>query len=200
MDLFLMDLILKGKVSEDARILDVGCGEGRNGIFFIRNGYEYRGWDSDASKLKLLEYLVQTLDNHSAAFQHVDILSANTAEKFDVIICSRVLHFSDSIDDFFKKWQKLVSLLNNGGIIYLSMDSAMDNTLANPIGGGKFEFPDTKIRFALTSDLYKEMKKGFEEIEPLRTLAHHNERAQSFVLLRKGSPGSGLTLRDHRGV
>ncbi|MEQ6168299.1 class I SAM-dependent methyltransferase [Ekhidna sp. MALMAid0563] len=185
MDLFLMDLILKGRVSVDARILDVGCGEGRNGIFFIRNGYGYQGWDSDASKLKLLEYLVHTLDHHKSSFYQVDLLAANTAEKFDLIICSRVLHFSDSIDDFHKKWQKLASLLNNGGIIYLSMDSAIDNTLASPIGGGKFEFPDTKIRVALTNDLYREMKKGFEEIEPLRTLAHHNERAQSFVVLRK---------------
>lgn len=187
MDLFLMDLILKGKVPEDARTLDVGCGEGRNGIFFIRNGYEYHGWDTDGSKLKLLEYLVQSLDHHKANFQEVDLLSANSAEPFDFIICSRVLHFSESIEDFGRKWQKLVSLLNSGGIIYISMDSAVDNTLSKSLGGGKFEFPDSKVRFALTNDLYVQMKKGFEEIEPLRTLAHHNERAQSFMLLRKVS-------------
>ena len=188
MDLFLMDLILKGKVPSDARVLDVGCGEGRNGIYFIKNGFEYHGWDSDDSKLKLLEYLVQSLNSHKASFQEVDLLSANPSEAFDFIICSRVLHFADSIDDFLTMWQKLVSFLASNGIIYLSMDSAIDNSLAWPIENGKWEFPDTKVRFALTTDLYEEMKKGFEEIEPLRTLAHHNERAQSFVLLRKVSP------------
>ena len=185
MDLFLMDLILKGKVPEDARVLDIGCGEGRNGIYFIRNGYVYHGWDNDPSRLKLLEYLAQTLESHRATFKETDLRTADTSQTFDFIICSRMLHFADSIEDFQLMWQKLNSILAPGGVVYISMDSAVDNTLAKPLGEGKFEFPDTKIRFALTNTLYEEMKKGLEEIEPLRTLVHHNERAQSFLVLRK---------------
>lgn len=180
-----MDLILKGKIVDDAKVLDVGCGEGRNGIFFIRNGYEYQGWDKDASKLKLLEYLTRSLRSHRASFEVQDLQSSESSETFDFIICSRVLHFASSHQEFLTMWQKLRSLLRSGGIIYASMDSAVDNTLAKSLGDGRVEFPDTKVRFALTDEGYEAIKKGFEEVEPLRTVAHHNERAQSFLVFRK---------------
>ena len=136
-----MDLILKGKVPEDARVLDIGCGEGRNGIYFIRNGYVYHGWDNDPSRLKLLEYLAQTLESHRATFKETDLRTVDTSQTFDFIICSRMLHFADSIEDFQLMWQKLNSILAPGGVVYISMDSAVDNTLAKPLGEGKFEFP-----------------------------------------------------------
>ena len=91
-DLFLMDLILKGKVP-DGKVLDVGCGDGRNGIYFIRNGYEYHGWDLDESKISMLAYLAKSLDSSQAHFKTVDLLDARTTVKFDFIVCSRVLHF-----------------------------------------------------------------------------------------------------------
>ena len=72
-----------------------------------------------------------------------------------------------------------------GGIIYVSMDSRIDNSLGTPHENGRYEFPDGAIRFSLTSAIYEEIKKGFEEVEPLKTLVHHGKRAQSFFTLRK---------------
>lgn len=183
MDLFLMDLILKGKVSKDMRVLDAGCGEGRNGIYFINAGYEFVGTDTDRSKVNLIEYLAKG-SNTSFYVENIKSL-AQRKEAFDLIICSRVLHFAESVDHFYEMWNDLTSMLNAKGIVYISMDSVIDTMMGEALDNGKYRFPDGKIRFAITSEIYNEIKKGFEEIEPLKTLVAHEKRAQSFIALRR---------------
>ncbi|WP_436514381.1 class I SAM-dependent methyltransferase [Ekhidna sp. To15] len=185
MDLFLLDLILKGHVQTGSKVLDIGCGEGRNGIYFIRQGFEYHGWDTDDSKIKLLEYLAKSIAGANVTFLTQDFRDSSTDKQFDLIICSRVLHFATSVEDFYEMWGKLSGLLKSEGVLYLCMDSMIDTDIGKPLENGEVEFPDSKIHFALTQNLYDDIKKGFEEIEPLRTLVHHNERAQSFICLKK---------------
>lgn len=185
MDLFLMDAILKGKIPEAGRILDVGCGEGRNAIYFLRNGYEYNGWDLDVSRIHLVEYLAKNLEGVNASFRVTDFRTEEVERPFDFIICSRVLHFARDEEDFNLMINAMGKLLKKSGSLYFSMDSVVGTTIAKEQSGGKWEFPDGKIRFSLTEDLYEETKKGFEEIEPLKTVIYQNERAQSFALLKK---------------
>jgi len=184
-DLFLMDAILKGQIPENGSVLDVGCGEGRNGIYFMRNGYEYLGVDTDDSKLKLLEYLASSLSNVHAKFRESSIQNFTIESQFDIALCLRVFHFARDEKDFIDMWRSTVDKLKSGGIIFVSMDSAIENTLAKSLPDGLHEFPDGKVRFCLREDLYAQIRKGFEEIEPLRTVVHHEKRAQSFFLLRK---------------
>ena len=180
MDLFLMDLILKGKVSNEIRVLDAGCGEGRNGICFINEGYEYVGVDPDRSKVNLIEYLAK---GSNTSFYVESIKSfAQRKEAFDLIICSRVLHFAESVDHFYEMWNDLTSMLNPNGIVYISMDSIIETNMGKEMENGQYRFPDGKIRFAITLEIYREIKKGFEEIESLKTLVAHQKRAQSFTI------------------
>ena len=39
-DIYLFDQLLKGRISPGMRILDAGCGSGRNLVYFLREGYE----------------------------------------------------------------------------------------------------------------------------------------------------------------
>ena len=39
-DIYLFDQILKGRVLPGMRILDAGCGTGRNVVHLLREGYE----------------------------------------------------------------------------------------------------------------------------------------------------------------
>lgn len=185
MDLFLLDFILKGKIPLNAKVLDAGCGEGRNAIYFIRNGNDFLGVDSDESKVRLAQYMGNNISTSKAKFEVGDIRQTNFGIGFDLVICSRVLHFSKDVDDFLLGWEKLVKPLKSGGLIYVSMDSVIENTLGKQEGDGHFEFPDGQVRFSLTEELYEKIKKGFDEIEPLKTLIQNKVRAQSFMLLRK---------------
>ena len=49
MDLYLIDAILKGEIPGTGSVLDLGCGAGRNAVYFLNQGFEYTGVDSDES-------------------------------------------------------------------------------------------------------------------------------------------------------
>lgn len=43
-DIYLLDQILKGRFTKEMRILDAGCGEGRNLIYFLHEGFQVLAW------------------------------------------------------------------------------------------------------------------------------------------------------------
>ena len=185
MDLFLMDFVLKGKLPDNARVLDIGCGEGRNAVYFIREGIDFVGIDNDASKISMVQYLCDQITSSKAYFEAVELASFKRSRCFNFIICSRVLHFCNSERSFFESLDHILSLLETGGILYLSMDSIIDSSMGQIRKDGTVAFPDGKIRFALNEFLYQKILKNFQEVEPLRTLIHRNARAQSFAFLQK---------------
>lgn len=184
MDLFLMDFILKGMIPEQGSVLDLGCGGGRNATYFIRGGYRYVGIDADESQIQLCNFIVQNFKDANAEFFTSKIQSLEIGKNFDMIICSRVLHFAENEEDFDSMWRSITRHLAPGGTIYIAMDSTINTTLGKQQGQGLVEFPDGKIRFALTERLYDKIKQGLLEVEPLKSVIYHGERAQSFVLLK----------------
>ena len=74
-DLFLLDLILKGRVKEGMSVLDAGCGSGRNLLYFLRQGFEVRGIDSSESEVNAANFLSRSLGRgdvcQSASIQNI---------------------------------------------------------------------------------------------------------------------------------
>jgi len=189
MDLHLMDAILKGLMPVSGSVLDLGCGAGRNAVYFLNQGYEYVGVDADDSQVQLCRFVTKDFEDNSVQFYTTSIQELDLGKRFDLIICSQVLHFAEDEADFFRMWSGLVRHLKSNGMAYVTLDSIINTSVGTSLGKkldeGLVEFPDGKIRFALTEHLFDEMKKGFEEVEPLRTLVSYNTRAQSILLLRK---------------
>ena len=125
------------------------------------------------------------MKNSRASFEVGTIQNFDTDVRYDLVICSRVMHFAATKKEFETWWDLIRSYVREGGLLYASMDSTIENTLAKKIGEDQFEFPDGMVRLALTDGLYDKMKKGFDEVEPLKTIVHHKARAQSFMLLKK---------------
>ena len=46
-DIYLFDQILRGRIAPGERIVDAGCGIGRNLVYLLREGYEVYGADAD---------------------------------------------------------------------------------------------------------------------------------------------------------
>ena len=46
-DIYLFDQLLRGRIGRGMRILDAGCGGGRNLVYLLREGYEVFGVDAD---------------------------------------------------------------------------------------------------------------------------------------------------------
>ena len=46
-DIYLLDQILKGRYDPSMKLLDAGCGEGRNLTYFLKNGYSVYAIDNN---------------------------------------------------------------------------------------------------------------------------------------------------------
>ena len=51
-DIYLFDQLLRGRLVPGTRILDVGCGSGRNLVYLLRAGYQVFGVDPDPGSIQ----------------------------------------------------------------------------------------------------------------------------------------------------
>ena len=54
-DIYLLDQIMKGRYGTGEKILDAGCGNGRNLIWFLKNDFEMYAVDKDTMSIYYLE-------------------------------------------------------------------------------------------------------------------------------------------------
>ena len=77
---------------EGQKLLDVGCGEGRDSIFFARNGYLVTGFDSSAEGVKKSLARADEL-RLSIEFFQADINEYRLQDFYDVVFSSGALHY-----------------------------------------------------------------------------------------------------------
>src|SRR6202035_5168291 len=96
-DIYLFDQLLRGRIAPGMRILDAGCGFGRNLVFFLREGYEVLGVDSDPEAVqatrRLAASLAQALPADNFRVENVEEMSF-PSDFADVVLSSAVLHFA----------------------------------------------------------------------------------------------------------
>jgi SAM-dependent methyltransferase len=108
LDIYLFDQLLKSRFVPGMRVLDAGCGAGRNLVYFLKSGYEVFGVDESGPQITQLRRMAAAVAPHLPAenfrVESVERLSADSAD-FDVVLSSAVLHFAR--DD--EQWQAMVN-------------------------------------------------------------------------------------------
>jgi SAM-dependent methyltransferase len=66
-DIYLFDQLLKGRLVPGMRVLDAGCGSGRNLVYFLRNGFEVFGVDQAPEAISEMRRLAAGLAPHLPA-------------------------------------------------------------------------------------------------------------------------------------
>src|SRR6185436_10594114 len=66
-DIYLFDQLLKGRIVPGMRVLDAGCGAGRNLVYFLRSGYEVFGVDESAPQIAQIRQMAAELAPHLPA-------------------------------------------------------------------------------------------------------------------------------------
>ncbi len=190
-DIYLLDALLKGRFSPGMRILDAGCGEGRNLHWFIRNNYDVWGCDSNPGAIRMLQYAARSLspnfDKNRFVISKVEELPY-PAGMFDAIICNAVLHFAENEDHFKNMWEQLYKALKPEGILFLRLTSAFGmEEKVNEAGNGKYYLPDGSLRFLLTQDLLDELLQLYpaQFIEPVKSVLVQNARSMTTLVLQK---------------
>lgn len=77
---------------EGQTLLDVGCGEGRDSIFFARNGYQVTAFDYSTNGIKKAEAWAGGL-NLSIEFFQADINKYGLEKSYDGVFGSGALHY-----------------------------------------------------------------------------------------------------------
>lgn len=190
-DIYLLDQILKVRFEKEFKILDSGCGEGRNLIYFLRNEYQVWGIDQNADAIQMLKYLIKSINKNYP----LDRFVAGKVEEmpyedqfFDAIISSAVLHFAENKSHFLSMIKEIVRVLKPGGLLFarIAASVGMEDQVKS-IGDGKYLLPDGSVRFLLNKDLLQETMNyfGFDFIEPFKTVIVDNKRCMSTLVLKK---------------
>ncbi|MCD4701306.1 MAG: methyltransferase domain-containing protein [Candidatus Aegiribacteria sp.] len=74
------------------RVLDIGCGEGRNAIFFARNGYQVTAFDTSPMGIEKTKQLAADAGVQIEAFV-ADINEFRLTESFDLLFSTGVLQY-----------------------------------------------------------------------------------------------------------
>jgi len=190
-DIYLLDQILKGRYEPHQKILDAGCGSGRNLFWLLKNSFDVYAVDA---KKEALETMIQTATSLKIALRTDKIKIGDLQSMefdsgfFDHIICSAVLHFAKSHLHFEKMFAELVRLLKPSGTIFIRMTSNIGiENMIEEIESGVFHIPDGSIRYLLTKNMLAKIMQHHRLafLEPLKTVNVNDERCMSTLMLQK---------------
>ena len=74
------------------RLLDIGCGEGRNAVFFARNGYEVTAFDLSPKGIEKTKALANRIGVKINVFE-ADLLEYREKDCYDIIFFTGVFHY-----------------------------------------------------------------------------------------------------------
>jgi tellurite methyltransferase len=188
-DIYVFDQILRGNIAAGMRVLDAGCGYGRNLVHLLREGCE-----------------IFALDESSEAIDHVRNLSASLgtglpAENFqvgfieripfpdasvDVVICNSVLHFARDEDHFRKMLAEMWRVLRPGGLFFCRLGSRIGMDF-EPAGGNSYVIGDGSVWYLVDEAMLLELTEEMNAIlvDPLKTTIVQDYRCMTTWVLRK---------------
>lgn len=186
-DLYLLDQLFKGRIVTGMSILDAGCGDGRNLIYFLQNDFQVYAVDASMQALDLLRIIAPDLPADHVRQEPVEAMTFDSAF-FDVVISSAVLHFARDTAHFEAMLHELWRVLKPGGLFFARLASSIGLEAAPiPRSDGRFLLPDGTERFlvdeAALLDYTRQL--GGELLEPIKTVNVQNLRCMTTWVMRK---------------
>ena len=190
-DIYLFDQILRGVITPGMRVLDAGCGHGRNLVYFLREGYEVFGVDSDPHAIEYVRNLAGSLapDLPARNFRVEAVEAMSFSASFaDVVVSNAVLHFARDDQEFramlFGTWR----MLKPSGLFFCRLASSigMEHDVKR-VGGRRFILPDGTERYLVDASLLDALadELGAQLADPIKTTIVQNQRCMTTWVLRK---------------
>src|SRR3954464_7003480 len=127
-DIYLFDQLLKGRFRSGMRVLDAGCGSGRNLNWFLRNGFDVSAVDQSAEAIAhtkaLAASLAPNLVESNFRIEPIEKMSFGSGE-FDVVLASAVLHFARDEEHWRAMVHELWRVLAPGGMLFARLASSI---------------------------------------------------------------------------
>lgn len=190
-DIYIFDQLLKGRFTSNMRILDAGCGTGRNLVYFLRSGYEIFAVDESSGAIaqtrQLAARLTPQLPPNNFREEPVERMSFPDT-MFDVVLSSAVLHFARDESHWRAMIDEMWRVLNPGGIFFARLASSIGmEDKVELIEGRRYHLPDGSERLLVDEAMLLSVtaQLGGEFIEPIKTTVVQNLRSMTTWCLRK---------------
>lgn len=192
-DVYVFDQLLRGRIRPGQRVLDVGCGGGRNLRYLLRAGYDVAGCDPDpeaiASVRRLAAELAPSGPDLEERFRVEPAEDLSFAERsFDVVLCNAVLHFARDEAHFRAMLAGAWRPLRPGGVFFARLASSIGiEDLVLPLGDGRHRLPDGSQRFLVDEPALLEAGRrlGGELLDPIKTTSVQGQRCMTTWVLRR---------------
>lgn len=190
-DIYVFDQILRGNIVPGMRVLDAGCGYGRNLVYLLRSGCEVFALDADPEGVAHVRALATELAPALPAGNFVTgaIETMPFADGFaDVVICNSVLHFARDEQHFLAMVTELWRVLRPGGLLFCRLGSRIGMEFER-IGGHVFRIGDGSEWFLVDEAALLDMTRQMDGVlvDPLKTTVVQDYRCMTTWVVRKRS-------------
>jgi SAM-dependent methyltransferase len=188
-DIYVFDQILRGNIAPGMRVLDAGCGYGRNLVYLLREKCEILAVDADPDGVEHVRQLSASLETGLPAenFQVGSIERMPFPDGFaDVVSCNSVLHFAHDERHFRAMLAGLWRVLRPGGMLFCRLGSRIGMDFERVRGdifiigdGSEWFLVDEEMLLSLTEQMNGVL------VDPLKTTIVQDYRCMTTWVLRK---------------
>jgi tellurite methyltransferase len=192
-DIYLFDQLLRGRIAPGMRVVDAGCGSGRNLVYLLREGYEVFAADGNSQAVEEARELAASLAPSLPAsnFRAEPVESMSFPAGFaDVAISSAVLHFARDDQQFQAMLRGTWRVLRQGGLLFCRLASSIGmEERVQRLAGRRFRLPDGSERYLVDEAMLMELTAalGGQLLDPLKTTVVQDQRSMTTWVMRKNA-------------
>jgi len=188
-DIYVFDQILRGNIAPGMRVLEAGCGYGRNLLHLLREGCEVFALDQDAAGIEHVRQLSASVGTGLPAenFQVGSIEQMPFPDELaDVVICSAVLHFARDEKQFRAMLAELWRVLKPGGMLFCRMGSRIGMDFERA-GDNIFVVGDGSKWYLVDEEMLEQLAEEMNAVlvDPIKTTIVQDYRCMTTWVLRK---------------
>ena len=190
-DIYLFDQLLRGRIAPGMRVIDAGCGGGRNLVYLLHEGYDVAGCDRDPGAVEAVRAMASRLapqiPGGNFRVEPIEAMSFPDACA-DVVLASAVLHFASGDEQFQAMVENLWRVLKPGGMLFARLASSIGiETQVQRVHGRRHRLPDGSERYLVDerSLIDLTVRLGGELLDPIKTTVVQDQRAMTTWVVRR---------------
>ena len=185
-DIYLFDQLLRGNITPGMRVLDAGCGAGRNLVYLLREGYEIFASDQDPAAIAQVRTLApdpprQTTSASNPSRPSPSPTTPSTSSSAAPSSTSPATTLTST-----PCCESLWRVLKPGGLLFCRLAS----TIGMPhqhLTGRRYLAPDGIERFCVDEAFLMHLtaKLDAQLVDPIKTTVVQNQRCMTTWVVRK---------------
>ena len=188
-DIYVFDQILRGNIAAGMRVVDAGCGYGRNLVHLLREGVDIFAVDASAEAVGHVRALAAELAPELPVgnFQVGAIEKMPWPDGFaDVVICNSVLHFARDERHFLAMVEEMWRVLRVGGMLFVRLGSRIGMEFER-VRENVYRIGDGSEWFLVDEAALLDMTRQMDGVlvDPLKTTIVQDYRCMTTWVVRK---------------